>query len=56
MLLISFPVVDCPSEEYLDLFVSNEEFKKHQAVAKCDEDLAYLVVHFTPSNIVQNPR
>ncbi|KAJ8979969.1 hypothetical protein NQ317_013717 [Molorchus minor] len=51
-----FIVVDCPTEEYLDSLVNNDELKKHQVFAKNDEDLACLVVHFTPAVIVRHPR
>lgn len=48
---INFLVVDCPSVEYLNSFLNQEAFTKHQASATCDNDFAYLVVHFTPSHI-----
>ncbi|KAJ8941617.1 hypothetical protein NQ318_000323 [Aromia moschata] len=32
------------------------ELKKHQATAQNDEDLASLVVHFTPKEVLQHPR
>ncbi|CAH0564098.1 unnamed protein product [Brassicogethes aeneus] len=51
-----FLVVDCPTVEYLDSMVESEEFRKHQKFATKDEDLAYLVVHFTPQNVMDNPR
>ncbi|XP_017785544.1 PREDICTED: ribonuclease Z, mitochondrial isoform X2 [Nicrophorus vespilloides] len=51
-----FLVVDCPGEEYLDSLVNNASYRKHQENAVCDEDLAYLVVHFTPKNVMQHPK
>lgn len=49
-------VVDCPSEDYLDSLVNNETFKRHQATANCEDDVATLVVHFTPKIVMANPR
>lgn len=49
-------VVDCPSEDYFDSLVNNQEFRKHQAEANCDEDVATLVVHFTPKDVLEHPR
>ncbi|XP_049817981.1 ribonuclease Z, mitochondrial isoform X2 [Aethina tumida] len=51
-----FLVVDCPSVEYLDSLVGNPVMLNHQKQAKRDEDLAYLVVHFTPKNVMDHPR
>ncbi|XP_018335191.1 ribonuclease Z, mitochondrial isoform X2 [Agrilus planipennis] len=51
-----FIVIDCPSEDYIDSLLNNDRFRKHQAQATCDEDVAYLVVHFTPKNVMENPR
>ncbi|KAF5288455.1 hypothetical protein FQR65_LT02107 [Abscondita terminalis] len=51
-----FLVVDCPSEDYLDSFITRPEFKLHQQHASSDEMFAYLVVHFTPSHIMCHPK
>lgn len=51
-----FIVVDCPSEEYLDSLLSSEAFVKHQSTAKNDDDVAAVVVHFSPLNIIKHPR
>ncbi|XP_018570801.1 ribonuclease Z, mitochondrial [Anoplophora glabripennis] len=51
-----FIVVDCPSEEYLDSLTNSEELKRHQIFATEDCDIATLVVHFTPADVVQHPR
>lgn len=48
--------MDCPSVEYLDSLVGNPVMLNHQKQAKRDEDLAYLVVHFTPKNVMDHPR
>ncbi|XP_060521936.1 ribonuclease Z, mitochondrial isoform X2 [Cylas formicarius] len=50
-----FLVVDCPSVDYLDNFVNNREFKKHQKFAGKDDEAAFLVVHFTPQEVMQHP-
>ncbi|KAK5641003.1 hypothetical protein RI129_009550 [Pyrocoelia pectoralis] len=51
-----FLVVDCPTEEYLETFVQEREFTKYQRTATDDTLLAYLVVHFTPSNIIAHSK
>ncbi|XP_069692325.1 ribonuclease Z, mitochondrial isoform X2 [Periplaneta americana] len=51
-----FIVVDCPSPDYLDTLVNNPAFVKHQMTAVSDVDIAYLVVHFTPKFVMEDPR
>ncbi|KAJ8965129.1 hypothetical protein NQ314_004354 [Rhamnusium bicolor] len=51
-----FIIVDCPTEEYLDSLLNNDMLRKHQIFAQNEEDLACLVVHFTPQEVVQHPR
>ncbi|XP_074040729.1 ribonuclease Z isoform X2 [Leptinotarsa decemlineata] len=51
-----FVVVDCPTLEYIDSLLSSEAIKRHQDSAKCDEDLASVVVHFTPKEVVSDTR
>lgn len=51
-----FIVIDCPSEEYLDSLEAKTEFAAHQKSAQHEEDVATLVVHFTPSHVMMNPR
>lgn len=51
-----FLVVDCPTEEYLEGFLQEQEFRKYQQTCTDDNLLAYLVVHFTPSNIINHPK
>lgn len=49
-------VVDCPNEDYLSSLLKNEAFKKYQQTATEDTNMAYLVVHFTPSRIYRDVR
>lgn len=49
-------VVECPSLEYIDSFVTNKAFQIHQSTAVRDEDFAYLVVHFTPQSVMDDLR
>ncbi|KAB0794016.1 hypothetical protein PPYR_13636 [Photinus pyralis] len=51
-----FLVVDCPTEEYLEGFLQEKEFEKYQHTSTDDNLVAYLVVHFTPSNIINHPK
>lgn len=51
-----FIVVDCPTEEYLNSLMENEEFAKHQATATINEDLALVVVHFSPKHVMENEK
>lgn len=52
----SLSVVDCPSKEYVTSLVNNEEMKNYQKFAKNDDEVAFLVVHFTPKEIMEDPR
>lgn len=56
MLKQKIVVLECPSEEYLDSLLANEEFAKHQSTATKDEDLALTVVHFTPQTVINHPQ
>lgn len=51
-----FIVVDCPSVEYLNSLLNNDEFKKYQQTASNDEDFALLVVHFSPKCVTENEK
>ncbi|CAG2058797.1 unnamed protein product [Timema podura] len=51
-----FIVVDCPSVDYLDRLVNHSVFTKHQATATSENDVAYLVVHFTPQGVMEDSR
>ncbi|KAG8174497.1 hypothetical protein JTE90_000196, partial [Oedothorax gibbosus] len=48
-----FLVVECPSEDFLDPFVSEEKFRPYQ---EDETQLAFLIVHFTPSKILNSPK
>ncbi|XP_011335236.1 ribonuclease Z, mitochondrial isoform X2 [Ooceraea biroi] len=52
-----FLVVECPSEDYLEPFVSQPAFTKYQTggVSSAD-DIPYCIVHFTPQNVMDDPR
>ena len=51
-----FIVVECPSVAHLDSLVNNERFAKHQQSATEDDNRAELVIHFTPKNVLTNPK
>ncbi|CAG7725545.1 unnamed protein product [Allacma fusca] len=52
-----FVVADCPSEDYIDDFVSHPTWSKHQNLTEDPDLLApSIVVHFTPDKIVLDPR
>ncbi|KAK9509709.1 hypothetical protein O3M35_006965 [Rhynocoris fuscipes] len=51
----TFLVVECPNESFLPVFEKEPEFRKYQIGAPNTEDIAYLVVHFTPPNIMKDP-
>lgn len=51
-----FIVVEAPSEAYLDSLLESPAFTRHQASGGSDEDLAEVVVHFTPQKVLANPR
>ncbi|GIY02889.1 zinc phosphodiesterase ELAC protein 2 [Caerostris extrusa] len=48
-------VVECPSEKFLEPFVSESQFQDYQAEATDPSKIASLVVHFTPSEILKSP-
>ncbi|XP_045128370.1 ribonuclease Z, mitochondrial-like isoform X1 [Portunus trituberculatus] len=51
-----FIVVEAPSEAYLDSLLESSAFMQHQFSGGSEEDLAEVVVHFTPQEVVANPR
>ncbi|XP_065164662.1 ribonuclease Z, mitochondrial isoform X3 [Atheta coriaria] len=51
-----FIFVDVPTEEYLDALIASEAINQHKQLTAVEDNLAYLVVHFTPWDIVQHPR
>ncbi|XP_039300691.1 uncharacterized protein LOC120355981, partial [Nilaparvata lugens] len=50
------PVVECPDERFLEPLENEGLFTAHQAQASSPEDLAFLVVHFSPPEIVKHPK
>ncbi|KAK0175588.1 hypothetical protein PV327_009328 [Microctonus hyperodae] len=51
-----FIVIECPNEDYLDSLINNEVFKNYQKDASDPENIAKCIVHFSPENIIRNPR
>lgn len=48
-----FIILDIPSVEFLDNFMEKEPlFAMHQKTAECEEDVANLVLHFSPQNVI----
>ncbi|XP_015188862.1 PREDICTED: ribonuclease Z, mitochondrial isoform X2 [Polistes dominula] len=52
----TFIVVDCPNEDYLESFVNETAFVKHQKNALDENDKPYCIIHFTPQEIIDNPK
>ncbi|XP_054711118.1 ribonuclease Z, mitochondrial-like [Uloborus diversus] len=50
----AFLVVECPSVAFLNSFVKEEKFKKYQSSSPSPCDIASVVVHFTPSDVLKN--
>lgn len=52
-----FCVLDIPSVDYLDgLQDQNPMYERFQATAVNNDDRAVLVIHFSPQNIIEEPR
>lgn len=51
-----FIVVECPSEEFLDVLLAEKEFVKYQGDVAAKENRPYLIVHFTPARIMKEKR
>ncbi|CAI6346770.1 unnamed protein product [Macrosiphum euphorbiae] len=51
-----FIVVECPSEDYIDSLLNETIFSKHQLGVINEEDIAFMVVHFTPQDVRNDPR
>ncbi|XP_075230593.1 ribonuclease Z [Lycorma delicatula] len=51
-----FIVVECPNEKFLEPLEKEVMFTHHQLTATTPDQIAYLVVHFTPPNILHNSR
>ncbi|KAI4475340.1 hypothetical protein M0802_015198 [Mischocyttarus mexicanus] len=52
----TFVVVDCPNENYLESFISEAAFVKHQKNTSDENDKPYCIIHFTPQEIIDNPK
>ncbi|XP_029039212.1 ribonuclease Z, mitochondrial [Osmia bicornis bicornis] len=54
---LTFMVVECPDEEYIDSLVNHPAFLKHQQQALAEENhIAFSVFHFTPEKILNDQR
>ncbi|KAG4074978.1 hypothetical protein HA402_014557 [Bradysia odoriphaga] len=52
----TFIVVDIPSAEFLDSFKEKEEqFLVHQSASACGDQIASLVIHFSPQRVIDTP-
>lgn len=51
-----FIVIEIPTEAYLDSLLECPTFMQYQPSEASDSDLAEVVVHFTPSHVMANPR
>lgn len=51
-----FILLDIPSVEFLDSFKEKEQmFAAHQETATSEDEIASLVVHFSPQNVIDDP-
>lgn len=50
-----FIFIDVPSESYLADFEKNEAFTPYQRTATKPDDIALVVVHFTPERVMEHP-
>ncbi|CAG9833007.1 unnamed protein product [Diabrotica balteata] len=53
---VVFLVIDCPTVNYLDSLENSQIITNHQKYNKDETQIASLIVHFTPKNVVENPR
>lgn len=51
-----FIVVECPSLDFLDSLLETEAFAPYQAEASSPEDVAAVVVHFTPTAVIEHSK
>ncbi|GLG99578.1 Zinc phosphodiesterase ELAC protein 2, partial [Gryllus bimaculatus] len=51
-----FIVVECPSVQYIENLVNNQLISQYQSSAVKEEDMASLIVHFTPQHVMTDPR
>lgn len=50
------PVLECPSEDYLESLETSEAFANHDQTAKEEHDKAHMIVHFTPPSVLNTDR
>lgn len=51
--LSKLTVVDCPSEDYLDSLLSNQQLSTHQDCGDDDARKPALVIHLTPVQVFE---
>ncbi|CAG9798183.1 unnamed protein product [Chironomus riparius] len=51
-----FIFVDIPDESYLPALLENQRFIAHQAGCANEEDMALVVVHFSPQEVIENEK
>lgn len=49
-------MIEAPTEAYLDALLDSPTFAQYQSTATCEGDLAEVVVHFTPSQVIADSR
>lgn len=49
-------MIECPTEDFLDSLLESGDFTKYQAEAKLKNDMAEVVVHFTPVKVMKHPK
>lgn len=48
--------MECPSVDYIDSLLKESIFSKHQKDVINDDDIAFMVVHFTPLEVQNDLR
>lgn len=51
---VTFMIVDCPNESFIDSFVNQTTFNKYQGKDSNEDYKPYCIVHFTPQEIIDN--
>uniref|UniRef100_T1J1X8 Zinc phosphodiesterase ELAC protein 2 n=1 Tax=Strigamia maritima TaxID=126957 RepID=T1J1X8_STRMM len=51
-----FIIIECPTEDFLDSLLETETFKKHQTNESDSNNIADLIVHFTPNHVLNHPK
>lgn len=49
-------MVECPNEDYIDSLLNESIYSKHQQGVINKNDIAFMVVHFTPQEVMNSPR